>query len=160
MTIRLRDFALEDAERVAWLVGDQEVSKWTSNIPFPYSKQNAIEWITTTSAARLRNSRAVELDGQLVACVSYWPHQPDGVEIGYWVGKDFWGKGICTEALRRLMTSEKFPERTDVFAKVMTQNIGSQRVLEKCGFSYLQNGTVRKGGQEIEAKFYVRRMAI
>lgn len=160
MKIKLRNFRLEDAATVAQLVGDGEVSKWTSNIPFPYSEQDAIAWISAMASDPSRNPWAVELDGRLVACVSYWPHEPDGVEVGYWVGRDFWGKGICTKALTLLLASDQFPTRTDVFAKVMAQNFGSQRVLEKCGFSFLQHGSVCKAGKEIEAMFYVLRTAI
>jgi len=94
-----------------------------------------------------------------VACVSYWPHESNGLEVGYWVGKEFWGKGICTKALGRLLKSGNFPPDTDVFAKVMTKNIGSQRVLEKCGFTVLERCVVVKAGLEIEAKSYVRRSA-
>jgi len=157
--IELRNFRLEDAANVAQLVADEEVSKWTSNIPFPYSEQDAITWISTTASDSLSNPYAVELNGLLVGCVSYWPHELGGVEVGYWVGREFWGKGICTNALKLLLKNDHFPACKDVFAKVMAQNIGSQRVLEKCGFSFLQNGTVCKGGNEIEARFYVRRTA-
>ena len=45
------------------------------------------------------------------------------------------------------------------YAKVMAENIGSQRVLEKCGFSFLEEGTITKNNREIEAKIYVRRAA-
>ena len=159
MNIELRHFRLDDAAKVAQLVGDEEVSRWTSNIPFPYSEQDAITWINSTASSTSRNPYAVELEGRLVACVSYWPYETEGIEVGYWVGKEFWGKGICTNALNQLLASEDIPAHTDVFAKVMVKNIGSQRVLEKCGFSFFQNGSVRKAGNEIEAKFYVRRMA-
>ena len=159
MNIELRQFKLEDAARIANLVGDKDVSRWTSNIPHPYSKHDAIEWITHTASNTQRKPNAVELDGTLVGCVSYWPHQPNGYEVGYWVGKDYWGKGICTEALKRLMAIDDFPAQDDVYAKVMEQNVGSQRVLEKCGFSFLETGTIVKNGREIEAKFYVRRAA-
>lgn len=159
MKIELRNFRLADAASVAQLVGDEEVSKWTSNIPFPYSEQDAITWISSTASDSSRSPYAVEMNGRLAACVSYWPHEPGGVEVGYWVGREFWGKGICTKALQLLLASDHFPARMDVFAKVMAQNIGSQRVLEKCGFSFLQNGTVCKSGNEIEAKFYVRHTA-
>ena len=159
MKIELRDFRLEDAANVAQLVGDEEVSKWTSNIPFPYSEQDAINWISTTASDSFKSPYAVEMNGLLSACVSYWPHESGGIEVGYWVGREFWGKGICTKALKLLMTNDEFPARMDVYAKVMAQNIGSQRVLAKCGFSFLQNGTVFKGGNEIEAKFYIRRTA-
>lgn len=159
MNIQLRPFTLDDAASVANLVGDEAVSKWTSNIPFPYSEQDAIEWISHTSSNSVRKPNAVELDGLLVGCVSYWPHQPGGFEVGYWVGREFWGKGVCTEALKRLISRSDFPVREDIFAKVMLQNIGSQRVLEKCGFSFLAKDTIFKNDREIEAKFYVRRAA-
>lgn len=159
MNLELRRFRLDDAAIVVQLVGDEEVSKWTSNIPFPYSEQDAIAWITSTASSSSRNTYAVEMDGRLVACVSYWPHEPGGVEVGYWVGRAFWGKGICTNGLQLLLASDGFPAHMDVFAKVMAQNSGSQRVLEKCGFTFFQKGTVYKAGNEIEAKFYVRRRA-
>lgn len=159
MNIELRAFNIEDATVIERLVGDESVSKWTSNIPFPYSEQNGIDWINQTDANPSKNPFAVEFNGQLVACVSYWPHDSGGVEVGYWVGRDFWGQGICTEALRKLLNSQQFLPVTDIFAKVMTENIGSQRVLEKCGFVFLENGVVVKDGSETKAKFYVRSAA-
>ncbi len=121
MNIRLRKFNLEDAVEVAQLVGDEEVSKWTSQIPFPYSEQDAIDWINSTAVDSSRHPFAVELDGRLVACVSHWPHGAHGVEVGYWVGRTFWGKGVCTNALKLLLASEYFPKGMDVFAKVMAR---------------------------------------
>ena len=114
MNLELRRFRLDDAAIVVQLVGDEEVSKWTSNIPFPYSEQDAIAWITSTASSSSRNTYAVEMDGRLVACVSYWPHEPGGVEVGYWVGRAFWGKGICTNGLQLLLASDGFPAHMDV----------------------------------------------
>lgn len=155
LAIELRSFEITDSFRVAELVGDESVSKWTSNIPFPYTEQNAKDWIDETSRDNSKHPFAVEVEGQLVACVSYWPYE-NGVEIGYWVGKEFWGKGICTGALHMMLSHAAFPRSIPVFAKVMEKNIGSQRVLEKCGFKFLRSGTVPKGGLDIEAKFYER----
>jgi RimJ/RimL family protein N-acetyltransferase len=52
-------------------------------------------------------------------------------EVGYWLGKDFWGKGIATRALQDFLTQI---ETRPLYAHVAKQNIGSRRVLEKCGF--------------------------
>ena len=53
-------------------------------------------------------------------------------EVGYWLGKQFWGKGIATQALAEfLRTIETRP----LYAHVAKHNIGSKRVLEKCGFT-------------------------
>lgn len=52
-------------------------------------------------------------------------------EVGYWIGKDFWGNGITTFSLKLFL--EEIKERP-LFAHVAFDNIGSIRVLEKCGF--------------------------
>jgi RimJ/RimL family protein N-acetyltransferase len=53
-------------------------------------------------------------------------------EVGYWLGKEFWGKGIATQALEEFL---KTIETRPLYAHVAKHNIGSKRVLEKCGFA-------------------------
>ena len=53
-------------------------------------------------------------------------------EVGYWLGKQFWGKGIATQALAEFL---KQIETRPLYAHVAKHNIGSRRVLEKCGFT-------------------------
>lgn len=52
-------------------------------------------------------------------------------EVGYWLGKEFWGKGIATYALKEFLKQIK---TRPLFAHVAKHNIASRRVLEKCGF--------------------------
>lgn len=52
-------------------------------------------------------------------------------EVGYWLGKHFWGKGIATQALKEFL---KEIETRPLYAHVAKHNIASRRVLEKCGF--------------------------
>lgn len=52
-------------------------------------------------------------------------------EVGYWIGKEYWGKGIATRALQEFL--EQIDTRP-LYAHVAKQNIASRRVLEKCGF--------------------------
>ena len=52
-------------------------------------------------------------------------------QVGYWIGREFWGQGIATRALAELLT--EVTERP-LYAYVVTSNVGSMRVLEKCGF--------------------------
>jgi RimJ/RimL family protein N-acetyltransferase len=66
-------------------------------------------------------------------------------EVGYWIGKSYWGKGIATQALAQFLQIVKI---RPLFAHVVSHNIASRRVLEKCGFSYL-----RQEGEEIILKF-------
>jgi RimJ/RimL family protein N-acetyltransferase len=53
-------------------------------------------------------------------------------EVGYWLGKEYWGKGIATQALEEFL---KTIEPRPLYAHVAKHNIGSRRVLEKCGFT-------------------------
>jgi RimJ/RimL family protein N-acetyltransferase len=59
-----------------------------------------------------------------------------GRQVGYWIARDQWGRGVATGALRLLLL--EIDERP-LFATVAAHNLGSIRVLEKCGF-------VRQGG--------------
>lgn len=53
-------------------------------------------------------------------------------EVGYWLGKEYWGKGIATRALEEFLT---IIETRPLYAHVVKHNLGSKRVLEKCGFT-------------------------
>ena len=61
-------------------------------------------------------------------------------EVGYWIGKTFWGKGIATSALAQFL---RIVKDRPLFAHVVNHNIASRRVLEKCGFIFL-----RREGEE------------
>ena len=52
-------------------------------------------------------------------------------EVGYWLGKEYWGKGIATQALEEFL---KIIETRPLYAHVAKHNVGSRRVLQKCGF--------------------------
>jgi RimJ/RimL family protein N-acetyltransferase len=53
-------------------------------------------------------------------------------EIGYWLGKEYWGKGIASQALTQFL---EYIETRPLYAHVAKHNVGSRRVLEKCGFN-------------------------
>jgi RimJ/RimL family protein N-acetyltransferase len=58
----------------------------------------------------------------------------DNREVGYWIGRDYWGKGIATQALGQFLEVE---QRRPLYGYVAKHNVGSRRVLEKCGFEQL-----------------------
>jgi len=59
-------------------------------------------------------------------------------QIGYWIGKQFWGRGIASAALAEFLLEVKI---RPLYARVANHNLGSKRVLEKCGFALLDQGT-------------------
>jgi RimJ/RimL family protein N-acetyltransferase len=75
-------------------------------------------------------TRAIVVDGEVVGNIGCWIGE-GGREVGYWIGRPYWGRGYASQALADLLT--EVSERP-VFAHVAEHNAGSIRVLEKCGF--------------------------
>jgi len=74
--------------------------------------------------------KTIVFEGQVAGNIGSW--EQDGRRlVGYWVGKEFWGKGLATRALAELV--DELGTRP-FYAYVAKTNIGSIRVLEKCGF--------------------------
>ena len=74
--------------------------------------------------------RAIEVDGEVAGNIGSW--EQDGLQlVGYWLGREFWGRGIATAALAEFAREL---ETRPLHAWVAASNVGSIRVLEKCGF--------------------------
>lgn len=84
-------------------------------------------------------------DGQVAGNVVSW-EQDGRRNVGYWIGKEHWGKGIATRGLAEFLT--RLPVRP-LYAHVARHNGASIRVLEKCGFE-------RVGGDEEELVLELR----
>jgi RimJ/RimL family protein N-acetyltransferase len=74
--------------------------------------------------------KTVLCDDQVAGNIVSWEHSGER-EVGYWLGREFWGKGIATRALSLFL--EQVTTRP-LYAYVVKHNIASIRVLEKCGF--------------------------
>ena len=87
-------------------------------------------------------NQTILVDGEVAGNIGSWPQ--DGVRlVGYWIGKEYWGNGVATRALAaflRLVTDRP------LHAHVAKHNVGSIRVLEKCGFSLEQSVEVASDG--------------
>jgi RimJ/RimL family protein N-acetyltransferase len=103
--------------------------------------------------ARLRANETVtaltiELDGEVIGTVSSWDN--DGQrEVTYWIGREHWGKGIATRALGEFLQVET---ARPLHAAAAKDNLGSIRVLEKCGFERVGEGRgfANARGEEID----------
>lgn len=71
------------------------------------------------------------------------------INVGYWLGKEFWGRGIASFALKLFIS--KFKNKT-LFARVAFDNIASIRVLEKCGFSLISEELFYSNFRKIKIK--------
>jgi RimJ/RimL family protein N-acetyltransferase len=76
-------------------------------------------------------TQTILVDGEVAGNVGSWPQE--GVRlVGYWIGKEYWGKGVATRALAALL---HLVTDRPIHAHVAKHNGGSIRVLKKCGFS-------------------------
>ncbi len=84
---------------------------------------------------------AIVSDGELVGNLGVFPDVGKRA-IGYWIGREYWGRGIATDAVRLFLTG--YPERP-LYAWVIATNAASIRVLEKCGFQPADDADVEPG---------------
>ena len=74
--------------------------------------------------------RTILADGEVAGDIGSWPEEDDR-DVGYWIGRTFWGRGVATAALQAFLEVET---TRPLIAHVAVHNLGSRRVLEKCGF--------------------------
>jgi RimJ/RimL family protein N-acetyltransferase len=75
--------------------------------------------------------KTIVLDGRVAGNVVSW-EQSGEREVGYWIGREYWGRGVATKALSEFLGHVK---ARPLYAHVAKHNIASLRVLEKCGFT-------------------------
>jgi len=147
--INLRRIRRSDAESIYRHVIDREIARYTF-IPHPYLIEDAYAFIRL-SHRQIRRKTNFPLGmeqketGQIIGMISldHVSHEHKNAELGYWLGKQFWGQGIAKEAIK-LILSFGFKELKlkRIYARVMHPNIASAKLLEKSGFTY--EGTMRK----------------
>jgi len=97
--------------------------------------------------------RTILADGQVAGNIVSWDASGQR-EVGYWLGREFWGRGIATRALELfLMEVATRP----LYAHVVRHNRASRRVLEKCGFTVIgADGVLPENASEPVAEFVLR----
>jgi RimJ/RimL family protein N-acetyltransferase len=143
----LRPWEPADAESITALLGDHDV--WINlgdRVPHPYKLEHAHQFIAFASAKSPTENFAIVVDDRAIGSVGIFPGEGMNrvsAEIGYWLGKPYWGRGIMTEAIKA-MTKYAFEnfQLTRIFALAFARNTGSIRALEKAG--YVREGSLRQ----------------
>ena len=95
-------------------------------------------------------NQTILVDGQVAGHIASYTDEEFGhPEVTYWIGKQYWGKGVATSALSAFLNRIK---ARPIYARVVKDNIGSRRVLEKCGFTIIgeNKGFANARGVEVE----------
>ncbi len=138
----LRDMLRKDAAAIFEHLKSRDMKKYTTQIPHPYTKQHALKFLGT-SASKAGKGEALHFaitlrgDDALVGCISLEKisRENRNAELGYWLAKGFWGKGLMTEAVA-LVADYAFNKIKlhKLYASAFEENIASRMVLEKSGF--------------------------
>lgn len=158
----LRKFALSDAPRVKLLAGDRAIAATTALIPHPYPDGAAEEWIESHQPAfdagtQINFAIVRREDDLLVGAISLEIRpQHKRAEVGYWMGRGYWGSGYTTEALRAVIEYAFSIGLHRVFAEHFSTNPASGRVMQKAGMRH--EGTLRhhmmKWNQYVNCEVY------
>ena len=133
--IALRAVRAADAPRIAELIAPYEVSSMLAVVPHPYTLQDAQSFVarSMSGGGDMRNFAIDDGTGLIgVVGFSYRDVLPN---LGYWLGRPYWGNGVMSEAAR-LATAWLF-ETTDhpeIQSGAFADNPASQRIQEKLGF--------------------------
>jgi [ribosomal protein S5]-alanine N-acetyltransferase len=162
----LRRPRLVDASDLERRISDAAVVRWTIRIPHPYPKGGARRFIRSAWNSWTRGRAytfAILVDGEPCGIISLRNVSMEHAcgELGFWLGRDQWGRGIMTEAVR-LMLRFAFEDLGlyRVYASTFAANDASRRVLEKNGLSLegtLREAIVRYGARQDFLQFGILR---
>jgi [ribosomal protein S5]-alanine N-acetyltransferase len=157
----LRPLVMADAESLARHANDHGV--WRNlrdRFPHPYTVADAKAYIEHAAARPVQTSFGIVVDGQAIGNIGLMLGEDiarRSAEVGYWIGRAFWGRGIAVDALRAT-TRHAFDDLAlaRVFAVPFATTSRSVRVLEKAG--YVKEGLMRhsavKEGQLLDQLLY------
>ena len=141
--LTLRPLEPDDDSRIYTLANHRSISQMTAQIPYPYPRELATEWINTHPGIWEQGKGMVygiipENDSELAGVVSLQNVNTVAPLLGYWLGVDFWGNGYATEAGKTLcrFAGESFGINR-IFASHLEKNPASGRVLKKIGFEFI-----------------------
>jgi len=157
----IRQLQIEDAESLTRNANN--INIWNNvrdYFPHPYSRQDALDFINFTKQKKRIEDFAIVIDNQAVGMAGYVPGtdiERLNAEVGYWIGEEYWGKGIMSSVVKDVINY--IFEKTEfirLFAPVFEFNKASMKVLEKNGFNkitILKNAGI-KNNKIIDLHYY------
>ncbi len=165
MDFQLRPWQIDDLDNLVHHANNYEIAKnLTDLFPYPYSAENGRQFIELATHSQPNRILAIAVDGKAAGAIGIHP-QDDiermNAELGYWLGQEYWGRGIMTQAIQQMVAYgfQHWPVNR-IYARPFGTNIGSQRALEKAGFileARLEKTLFKFGNYVDELIYAVRR---
>jgi len=142
----LRTLEKSELPRLVKLIGEWDVVRWLSVVPFPYTLRDAEEFYDDIEPSYVKGDPqfftvALKTNNLLIGGIGLHPPRGQSTkegesEIGYWLGKEFWGQGFLTEAARKVIDLGFARESLQVIsATTALNNQPSQNILRKLGLT-------------------------
>jgi len=157
----VRSWEGRDRDAIVRHANNRKVSiNLRDRFPYPYTVNDARSWLDNVVGRQPETNFAIDVAGEAVGGIGF-TLQPDvgyrSAEIGYWLGEEFWGRGITTEAL--IAVTDYAFSKFDIcrlYAHVFEGNDASARVLEKAGYAFegRMKRSVTKEGRTIDQLMY------
>ncbi len=129
--VKLRQTEKSDLELFFQFQLDEEANHLAAFTPKDHTDKEAyFEKFTKHLNEPTINMQTILVDETIAGSIAKFEMEGD-TEITYWIDRNFWGKGIATTALKNFLIIEN---TRPIFGRVAFDNLGSQKVLEKCGF--------------------------
>jgi RimJ/RimL family protein N-acetyltransferase len=130
----------DDVADIAFLANNRKIATMVSRMPNPYGVADARSFVERNRDGGINGGVfAVTLaaTGRFIGCAALDSSKGNGLELGYWLGEPFWGKGYATEAAHALVDLAFHGTDVErVFATCRTSNPASRRVIQKSGFQH------------------------
>ncbi|MEZ9234777.1 GNAT family N-acetyltransferase [Shewanella sp. 10N.286.52.A9] len=130
MHLQLRGVKSEDLEHLFQFQCEPEANEMAD---FPARDRNAFfeHWYQNILSNPAIAAQAIIVDDVVIGSIVLWQSENQWL-LGYWVGREYWGKGYATNALRLFLSAHS---TRPIFAEVAQHNVGSIAVLNKNGFT-------------------------
>jgi RimJ/RimL family protein N-acetyltransferase len=127
--------AISGQEKISLVsqIGDWEIVKWLANVPYPYTYDDLEDYLLISDSNQFDLN--IFLGNQLIGRVGLTLDGDNYYDLGYWIGKDYWGKGYATESSKKLL--EYVLDKLDspkIKSGYFVDNFSSWNVLKKLGF--------------------------
>lgn len=133
----------DDVPDIANLANNRRIAEMLARMPHPYGEREARAFVETMQSGRASGrSYAVTLaeSGAFIGCAGLHPKEV-GLELGYWIGEPFWGRGYATEVAHALVDlAFRVTDIEVLHVACRVINAASRRVIHKCGFQYAGQG--------------------